>query len=79
MYKVVGIELREYTNKSGERRKGYNVHCTCEDAKTNLEGLSVETFWLNPETLNESDIVIGSTIEVYYNKYGSITKVMHAH
>ena len=28
MYKVIGIQHRKYTNKSGKEVEGYNIFCT---------------------------------------------------
>ena len=53
MYKVIGIQHRKYTNKSGKEVEGYNIFCTYEDKAVN--GLGCLREWVNLETMEEEN------------------------
>lgn len=72
-YKVIGIQHRKYTNKSGKEVEGYNIFCTYEDDAVN--GLGCLREWVNPEIMEESMVNVGDECELLYNRWGRIDSV----
>ncbi|WP_347995953.1 hypothetical protein [uncultured Eubacterium sp.] len=73
MYKVIGIQHRKYTNKSGKEVEGYNLFLTYEDKAVN--GLGALREWVNPETMEESMVNVGDDCELMYNRWGRIERI----
>ena len=73
MYKVIGIQHRKYTNKSGKEVEGYNLFLTYEDKVVN--GLGALREWVNPETMEESMVNVGDECELMYNRWGRIERI----
>lgn len=73
MYKVIGIQHRKYTNKSGKEVEGYNLFLTYEDEAVN--GLGALREWVNPETMEESMVNVGDECELMYNRWGRIERI----
>lgn len=73
MYEVIGVEFREYTNKSGKLVQGYNLYMTY--FKQDIEGVACETVWVNPDTMAKARPSVGDHIEIYYNKYGRVQAI----
>lgn len=73
MYKVIGIQHRKYTNKSGKEVEGYNLFLTYEDKAVN--GLGALREWVNPETMEESMVNVGDECELMYNRWGRIERI----
>lgn len=73
MYKVIGIQHRKYTNKSGKEVEGYNLFLTYEDKAVN--GLGALREWVNPETMEESMLNVGDDCELMYNRWGRIERI----
>lgn len=72
-YKVIGIQHRKYTNKTGKEVDGYNIFCTYEDKAVN--GLGCLREWVNPETMEESMVNVGDECELLYNRWGRIDRI----
>lgn len=72
MYTVIGIEKVDYTNKQGRPVMGVKLHCTFESSK--VEGLSVESVYVS-SNVDTSDIIIGSVIDIYYNRYKQVAQI----
>lgn len=73
MYKVIGIQHRKYTNKSGKEVEGYNLFLTYEDKAVN--GLGALREWVNPETMEDSMVNVGDDCELMYNRWGRIERI----
>lgn len=73
MYKVIGIQHRTYTNKTGKEVEGYNLFLTYEDKAVN--GLGALREWVNPETMEESMVNVGDDCELMYNRWGRIERI----
>lgn len=73
MYKVIGIQHRKYTNKSGKEVEGYNLFLTYEDKAVN--GLGALREWVNPETMEESMVNVGDECELLYNRWGRVDRI----
>lgn len=73
MYKVIGIQHRKYTNKSGKEVEGYNLFLTYEDKAVN--GLGALREWVNPDTMEESMLNVGDECELMYNRWGRIERI----
>lgn len=73
MYKVIGIQHRKYTNKSGKEVEGYNLFLTYEDKAVN--GLGALREWVNPDIMEESMLNVGDECELMYNRWGRIERI----
>lgn len=73
MRTIIGIGHRQYVNKAGKPISGYNVYVTYED--DNTSGLRCEREWVNDETMENSGVAVGDTVEFLYNKYGRVDSI----
>ena len=73
VYKVIGIQHRKYTNKTGKEVEGYNLFLTYEDKAVN--GLGALREWVNPETMEESMVNVGDECELLYNRWGRVDRI----
>lgn len=75
MYKVVGIEIVDYVSKkTGNRVKGTKLHCLSDVQKDNLLGNQVESMYI-PESIPLTGIDVGSNVDFYFNRFGSVSAV----
>lgn len=70
-YKVFGVEVVDYENKQGRRVKGTKLHLGYE--KEGVAGTCVETVFV-PERI-ECNAKVCDSIEVVYNRFGSVAGV----
>ena len=68
---VVGIELVDYTSKSGNQVKGKKLHMCYATDKVN--GMAVLQEYV-PEKV-ECNVKVGDTVQLFYNKYGQVNQV----
>lgn len=73
MYKILGIQSVDYTNKSGNRVSGVRLHCTYEDKR--VTGYAVESIFVS-SSVSTDKFEVGDEIDVLYNKYGSVSRVI---
>lgn len=69
---VVGIQEVDYENKSGLRVQGKRLFLTYESDK--ILGSGVEAVYI-PQRV-ECDVKIGDTINILYNRFGKVDKVV---
>lgn len=72
MYKILGIQKVNYTNKSGRVITGVRLHCSTEDKR--VDGFAVEQIFVSSSVTNEQ-FSIGQEVDVLYNKFGSVERV----
>lgn len=72
MYKVIGIEMIDYVNKSNKRVTGMRLHCCFE--KDNCNGVCVDSFYINNDKINFI-VELGDFVEPLYNKYGNVQSI----
>lgn len=74
---VVGIENVDYVSKkTGNRVFGKKLHTSEELSADKGMGVSTEVVFCSGDMAD--DIILGDTIRVYYNKYGSVESVLPA-
>lgn len=73
MYKVIGIQHRMYTNKTGKEIEGYNLYCTYEE--DGIDGLACLREWVSPDIMEESMVNVGDECELLYNRWGRIHRI----
>ena len=72
-YCVVGKEYLDYVSKKTNKQvKGYNLHLTYDKEK--IDGVAVMSVFVSEEIGN--DININDQIELFYNQYGKVTKIV---
>ena len=72
-YCVVGKEYLDYVSKKTNKQvKGYNLHLTYDKEK--IDGIAVMSVFVSEEIGN--DININDQIELFYNQYGKVTKII---
>lgn len=75
MYNVVGIQKIDYTSKkTGDKVVGSRLHCMTETENESVSGYMVESFYCS-DKVDISAVTVGSDIEIYFNKYGTVTAV----
>lgn len=70
--KVYGIQNVDYVNKQNKQVKGTTFHVLHDDPRVN--GQCAESIFVS-ERLNipaVAGVKLGDTVDVYYNRYGSI-------
>lgn len=73
MHKIVGIQTIDYVNKLGNRVSGVRLHCLTEDRR--VEGSAVEQIYVSSKVSTEK-FNIGDEIDVLYNRFGSVERVI---
>lgn len=72
---VVGKEHIDYlSKKSNKQIKGYNLHLTYEKEK--CEGQAVMNVFVNEDL--GSDVNVTDEVELFYNQYGKVIKIVTA-
>jgi hypothetical protein len=72
-YEVIGIEEVDYTSKrTNQQVHGRRLHLVSDfsENNTNAVGNCAEQVFTTCKSV--TDVEVGDTIELYYNKYGSI-------
>lgn len=71
MNTVIGFEKVDYVSKKGNRVKGHKVFTTYES--NNITGVGVSEIYIS----NSVDYIptLNDVIEVYYNRFGQVSKV----
>ena len=73
MFTVIGVENVDYTsNKTGRQVQGVKYHCTIE--KQSVSGYSVESIYI-PLDKAPAGVVLGTSIEPLYNKFGNVSEI----
>lgn len=76
-FEILGIEDVDYTNKAGNRVKGCRLHLGCKTDK--CHGVHTEVVFLTQKLIDAYEdktdecIHVGDTIQIYYNRYGSVS------
>lgn len=74
MRKIYGIKKVDYVSKkTGNRVLGTELHCIYEDK--NVEGLACELVWINKDVQIPENMIVGSTVEFYYDKYRNVVSI----
>lgn len=77
MKKVVGIQSVDYlSRKTNQPVQGVTLHLTYQDSR--ITGVGTETVFVSAKATCYGDVVkipIGSDVDVFYNRYGSIEEV----
>ena len=72
MYKIIGVQLVDYTNKANKHVSGVRYHCTTDNNR--VEGLAVEVVFVSSSVC--SDVFsVGDEVDILYNKYGTVSRV----
>ena len=75
MYTVVGI-VHSKGEYNGNSYDNFNLHCIRESKPdTNEDGSITEVIKVKADIFMSSDIVIGSIITPFYDKYGRIVQL----
>lgn len=72
-YEVIGIEEVKYTSKrTNQQVSGRRLHLVSDFSETNksANGNCAEQVFTACQNVN--NVEVGDTIELYYNKYGSV-------
>lgn len=71
-YEVIGIEEINYTSKANKNVVGRRLHLVSDfpEEKENAEGNCAEQVFTSCKSVK--NVQVGNTIELYYNKYGSV-------
>lgn len=72
MFRVLGIEEMDYTNKNGQRIQGTKLHLGYE--KENCEGVAVTNEFIG-KGLDLSNVKVGDTVKLFYSKFGKVVEL----
>lgn len=70
--KLIGIQMINFTNNSGETIKGNNIFCAFKDER--VEGLRTEKFFLKDE-IELPECKLNDTINISFNMKGKVEAV----
>lgn len=70
---VIGIQKVDYKNKDGRQVLGTNLHC-CYLTKS-VDGQAVEKIYISSRMKDVPLFKEGDTINVMYNKFGSVESI----
>lgn len=73
MYKIVGIQNIDYVNPAGKRITGVRLHCLFDSNR--VEGSGVNQIYVSSKISTEN-FNIGDEIEVFYNRFGNVERVI---
>lgn len=73
MYKVIGLENVDYkSKKTGKQVTGKRVHLTFTSDK--VDGFACLNEFVNAELCE--GLQVGDVVNIYYNKYGTISHIV---
>lgn len=68
---VVGVKRNvSFSTKEGATISGSNIYV--EHLENGVEGYMAEKYFLNATTFDSSNIVVGDTLNLEFNRYGKI-------
>ena len=77
MYEVIGVGKSEFTPKDGgDRIFGLNLYVTEE--RKGVQGLACERLYINERKLDNFVPVVGDVIDVFWNRYGKVERLVLA-
>lgn len=74
--KLLGIQVVDFLNGSGEKISGWNIFTGFEDA--NVQGLRTEKFFLKKGISLPEDVKLNDDIEISFNYKGKVEKIQKA-
>jgi len=79
-YTVLGKRPVSFTANDGRTISGVSLFLGADfsdaDIAAGSVGLSCDKFFLTAEKLPKEEIIVGKDVEVYFNRYGKIDKIM---
>lgn len=75
---LVGYEHLNYlSKKSNTQVDGYRIHVT-DEITSNGSGVRCSSYWVKTSVFEESKLTVGSKIEVYFDAYRNVQKLLRA-
>ncbi len=72
-YVVLGKKSVNFVSSDNKEIKGANLFVGC-DAE-GVEGMMCDKFFVAAEKLPKQEIVVGTDIEIYFNRYGKVDAI----
>lgn len=73
-YTIVGKKFVSFTASDGKTISGTTVYAGTEMPE--VEGLMVDKFFITAEKMPKSGVEVGRDVDIYFNKYGKVDKII---
>ena len=76
-YSIAGVKTVDFTDKDENSIKGISIYLASPIPSDKGSGLEVDKFFLSSQRIKEvdSDLKVGSEVDVVFNKYGKIDNI----
>lgn len=72
-YTVLGKKAVSFTSSDGKEIRGTTLYAGYET--DGVEGMVADKLFVSTEKLPKKDIIVGTDIEVYFNRYGKVDSI----
>lgn len=72
-YVLMGKKPVNFTAQDGKVINGTTFYVSCE--MDGVEGLATDKFFVSAEKLPKKDLVVGSDVEIYFNRFGKVDAI----
>lgn len=73
-YTILGKRSVSFTASDGKTISGTTIYAGSEN--DDVEGLMVDKFFVTAEKMPKAGIVVGKDVDIYFNKYGKVDKII---
>lgn len=72
-YNLAGKKVVSFTAQDGKVINGTTLYVACE--MDGVEGLATDKFFVPAEKLPKKDLVVGTDIDIYFNRFGKVDAI----
>lgn len=76
IYTVLGKRPVSFTASDGKTISGVSVYVGADAEGEGAVGLVCDKFFISNEKLPKAEIVVGKDVEIYFNRYGKVDKIV---
>ena len=73
---VIGKRKLDFTSSDGKAVKGLSLYLGMTSDSDSLEGMEAARFFVSEAKLPKEDIIVGTDIEVYFDRRGKIDSIV---
>ena len=74
IYTILGKRNVSFTASDGKTISGTTIYAGAEN--DDVEGLMVDKFFVTTEKMPKAGIVVGKDVDIYFNKFGKVDKIV---
>lgn len=76
IYTILGKRNVSFTASDGKTISGVTIYAGTESDDASIEGLIVDKFFVTTEKMPKAGIVVGKDVDIYFNKFGKVDKIV---